>query len=387
MGNIDEQIRMHKHIIFAFDHYNTLGALRSLGEVGIQAIVILHGDKNYLVKHSKYINTFHRVQTVEEGYNLLLEKYGNEELPPLVYSCDDFVESYLDEHYDELKDRFFFFDGGQKGRISQYMDKEAISQLAVECGARVPKSEKLKRGTLPTTLRYPVITKSLMSIKGAWKDDVYICYNVDELNDAYQKIKSEDILVEEFIVKKNELCLDGFCVNHGDDVCIPYQSTYLRVAPGKYGNYMTLEPFVNEEVMNQVKRILKKTGFTGIFSVEYLIDQDDQLYFLEVNFRNSTWSYAFTVGNVNMLYEWAKGTLLGHIDRNGFTPRQTPFTAMVEPIDFGFVVKRKISFIKWWKDLKACDCLFFYNKHDKKPAISGWWYVLSLNIKKKLHLL
>lgn len=380
--DITEQLKQHKHIIFAYDHYNTLGVLRSLGEVGIKAIVILHGDKSYLVKHSSFLNTFHRVKTVEDGYKLMIENYGNEKLKPFVYSCDDFVESYLDMHYEELIDKFFFFDGGQNGIVSKYMDKEEISKLALECGAKVPKTEKLKRGELPSTLRYPVITKSLMSIKGGWKDDVFICQNEEELKMAYTKIKSEDLLVEEFIDKKNELCLDGFCVNHGKDVCIPYQSTYIRVAPGKYGNYMTLEPFKNETVLRQVEAILEKSGFNGIFSVEYLIDKNDDLWFLEVNYRNSTWSYAFTVGGVNMPLQWAKGMLMSEIDRKSFEARKKPFTAMVEPIDFGFVVKRKISFSKWYKDMKACDCLFFYHKNDIKPAISGWAYVLSLNIKK-----
>ena len=351
--DITEQLKQHKHIIFAYDHYNTLGVLRSLGEVGIKAIVILHGDKSYLVKHSSFLNTFHRVKTVEDGYKLMIENYGNEKLKPFVYSCDDFVESYLDMHYEELIDKFFFFDGGQKGIVSKYMDKEEISKLALECGAKVPKTEKLKRGELPSTLRYPVITKSLMSIKGGWKDDVFICQNEEELKMAYTKIKSEDLLVEEFIDKKNELCLDGFCVNHGKDVCIPYQSTYIRVAPGKYGNYMTLEPFKNETVLRQVEAILEKSGFNGIFSVEYLIDKNDDLWFLEVNYRNSTWSYAFTVGGVNMPLQWAKGMLMSEIDRKSFEARKKPFTAMVEPIDFGFVVKRKISFSKWYKDMKV----------------------------------
>lgn len=76
-----------------------------------------------------------------------------------------------------------------------------------------------------------------------------------------------------------------------------------------YGPYMVLRPFFDERVMSKVKAILKEVGFTGIFSVVFLIDQDDNLYFLEVNFRNSTWSYAYTRGGYNMPYLWAKATL------------------------------------------------------------------------------
>lgn len=381
MNKIIEELKKHKHIILGFDHYNTLGVLRSLGEVGIEAIVIIHGTCK-IVKHSSYLSKYYNVSDPEKAYKILLKEYSNERLKPFVYSCDDFVESCLDMHYEEIKEIFYFFDGGQKGIVSKYMDKEEISKLAVECGAKVPKTEKLKRGQLPVTLSYPVITKSLMSIKGGWKDDVFICQNEDELKEAYTRIKSEDLLVEEFIDKKNELCLDGFCVNHGKDVCIPYQSTYIRVAPGKYGNYMTLEPFKNEAVLKQVEAILAKSRFNGIFSVEYLIDKNDELWFLEVNYRNSTWSYAFTVGGVNMPLQWAIGMLRGGIDRNLFTMREKPFTAMVEPRDFAFVLKREVSFYKWLKDLKECDCLFFYNKHDIKPAIVGWYIPFANKIKK-----
>ena len=36
------RMREHKFIIFGFEHYNTLGVIRSLGEKGISPIVILH---------------------------------------------------------------------------------------------------------------------------------------------------------------------------------------------------------------------------------------------------------------------------------------------------------------------------------------------------------
>lgn len=128
-----------------------------------------------------------------------------------------------------------------------------------------------------------------------------------------------------------------------------------------------MRPFVNDVVMGQVKAILKKVGFTGIFSVEFLIDQKDNLYFLEVNFRNSTWSYAYTCGGYNMPYLWAKATLEGKLDLSKIKPLDE-FTAMVEFPDFMENVKtRKVSLMQWVRDLKGCKCLYYYNKDDKSP--------------------
>lgn len=380
-------MKSHKFIIFGYDHYNALGVVRSLGEKGIAPIVILHKTivkDASLVPNSRYASVVHIVENVDDGYRLLLEKYGNEALKPFLYSCDDYVEMCLDSHYEELKDRFYFFDGGQAGIVSRYMDKDGISQLAVECGCKIPKTEIVKRGQLPTSLKYPVITKAKVSAIGGWKKDVRICYSEEELVEAYKTIESEDLLVEEFIEKKNELCLDGFCINHGKDVCIPFQTTYLRVAPGMYGNYMELTPFKNEVVYKQVCRILEKAQFNGIFSVEYLIDKNDELYFLEVNFRNSTWSYAFTYGGVNMPYEWAKATLEGEISLAEDGIKKTPFTALVEVKDFkDFVLTRKISLLKWIRDLRKTDCLYYWNSKDKKPVF-GWIWHLIIRTTKSL---
>lgn len=387
MENINEELKKHKFVIFGSDHYNTLGTVRSLGEAGFTPDIILHpaySKHPHLSNNSKYVGKVFIVDTVEEGYDVLIREYGNEPIKPFVYSCDDYVESYLDLHHNEICDKFYYFNGLKPGLVTRYMDKDAISQLAVECGCQVPKSEILKKGELPKTLRYPVITKSIMSIKGGWKSDVRICYSAEQLSEEYKTIKSEDLLVEEFIEKDNELCLDGFSANNGQDVCIPFQSTYIRVKPGKYGNFMDVTPFTNEKVMNQVKAMMAKSGFNGIFSVEYLIDKKGELWFLEVNFRNSTWSYAFTVGGCNMLYEWAKAQILGHIDHETINQnvRKTTFKALVEFNDFkDFVLSGDISIWQWIKDLRSSECLYYWGRNDRKPMYIHFRNVILRRLK------
>lgn len=369
MNSLLEEIKKHKHICFGIDNYVTLGVIRSLGEVGITPEVILHKHNPiHLVIHSKYVKSYKVVDTVEEGYQYILSKYRNEEYKPFIHSSDDWVESYLDEHYEELIDKFIFYDGGRRGIITESMNKDAINKVAESCGCNVPKSEVVKRGELPKTLKYPVITKGIMSIKGGWKNDVIICQDEHELKNAFDNIKSDTVLVCEYINKKNELCLDGFCINHGKDVCIPFETSYLTLINGQYGNYMRMTPFQRKDVEEQVQKVLEKTGFNGVFSVEFLIDQDDKLWFLEVNFRFSTWGYAFHYGGVNLPVEWAKATLSGEIKKNELKPRTSPFTAMVEPMEYRLFVKSgKMTFSEWYKNWRATDCYFFYNKKDPWP--------------------
>ena len=373
--NVEQEILKHKHVIFGSDHYQTLGVVRSLGERGISADVILHPcySKNpYLCSNSRYVGCVTIVETVEEGYDKLLKMYGNEQIKPFVYTCDDWAEGCLDAHYNDIINKFYFFNGAKQGIVSNYMDKEAIAKLAEKCGARIPKSETLYKGELPTTLNYPIITKSIMSTKGAWKGDSRICYSQEDLLENYKTIKSDVLLVEEYIVKKNELCLDGFSSNDGKDVCLPYQATYLRLSPSGYSNYMTIEPLKFESARSIVYKMLEYIGYNGIFSVEFLIGQNDELYFLEVNFRNSTWSYAYTVGGVNLPYEWAKATLLKKIDYSTMSFIKKPFKAIAEINDYiQFVTTGKISIFEWLRNVITAKCRFYMVFSDIKPIYVG----------------
>lgn len=262
------------------------------------------------------------------------------------------------------------------------MDKEAIANLGLECGFEIPKAEELKRGEMPQKLTYPVITKSIKSIEGGWKNDVFVCQSPKELKEAYTKIQSEIILVEEFIEKETEFCYDSFSINEGKNVVMPFKATYLRAKPSAYGNYIKYTPTAESDIVEKVSKMISKVGYTGVFEAEFLLSKDGKVYFLEINFRNSTWSYPMTFGGVNLLYNWAKGCLNNEIDKK-IKPRTTPFIGLVEIQDFkDFVLTKKVSIIKWVYQLFSADCLFYYNKHDIKPVSAYLLYLLKKYVKK-----
>lgn len=215
MENIDNEIREHKFILLVVDHYNPLGVARSLGQKGINPIVIVVSKHPVLLNHCRYVNVLHRVDTFEEGCQLLLNTYGNEDKKPFVITGDDKTVAVLDEHYDELKDHFYVYNAGEKGRMHELMNKDVITSLAVDAGFRIPKKEVVNHGELPKTLKYPIITKTIMSILGGWKDDVFICNSEEELKEAYLKIKTPKLMLQEYIHKKTEWCFEGISTGGG----------------------------------------------------------------------------------------------------------------------------------------------------------------------------
>lgn len=363
----DELLLRHKFIIFCPDHYNSLGVVRSLGEMKIKPIVILVSKNPRLIPRSKYVGKIHQVTDIEAGLNILLQEYGNETDKPFVYTCSDEIASLLDLNYDRLIDKFFFFHGNKQGIVTHYIDKRNILDLAFEKGCKVLRYEEVDKGQLPEGLRYPVITKAISPTLYNWKGDSFICKNEEELLKAYKSIRSDRVLIQEYIHKKNEYCVDGFSYNGGEKIEITYVANYLRFSDISYGAYMVMHALDRPEVYEQLQKMIKEIGFTGIFCAEFLIDENDELFFLEINLRNSGWSYASTYGGYNMPYLWARATLGKPLDLSKISSKEK-FIAISEFEDYVLSVKPKqISIWQWLKSFLTADCHFLFNRKDQKP--------------------
>ena len=357
----------HKFIVFAIEHYNPLGVIRSLGEMGISPIYIAEKGKTQLASKSKYISKCHFVDTVEEGYKLLLDEYGNESVKPYLITTDDHTMGYLDDRYEEWKDKFISFNAGRNGGINRYIDKGEILRLAKKCGLGVADTVVVNHGEIPDNLQFPIITKSISPNVGGWKSDVFICKSREDLEEAYTKIKAPRLLLQKYIDKKNELEYYGFAINHGKDVFISIAADYLYLIPGYYSPYMNVFNPPYPEVQEKIAAMLKEVEFEGIFSCEFVRDADDNLYFLEINFRNATWSYSSTKAGMNLPYLWAKSTESGSIPADARKEFET-FRAMVEPIDFGKRVDTgRASIAEWVADFRNAKCTYYYNEDDIEP--------------------
>lgn len=364
-------INNHTHIVFGFEHYNPLGIVRSLGENGIRPIGIIVKGKRPITSKSKYLSKVFLVDSIDEGYGLLLDKYGKEKNKAFVYASDDQITNYMDARFDELKDKFYFYNAGENGRIAEFQNKANILKLASKHGLQYLKTYEVKKGDIPEGIEYPIITKAIISTLDNWKGDMIICRNEEELKEAYKKIRSERVLLQKYINKKNELCMEGYTVNKGKNTVITIASTYNYLLEDSYSPYMTSGNLDNDELRNKLSGMFSEIGFEGIFEVEFLVDSNDQLYFLEINFRNSTWSYASTVAGMNLPCLWANGMLDSKTTAESLKSIDKPFTAMVEFDDYRNRVKTgNISILKWIKDFKNSKCKYYCAARDYAPVLS-----------------
>lgn len=369
-------------IVFAIEHYNPLGVIRTLGKRGIRPDYIAVKGRIRLSSKSKYLNRVHEVESVEDGYKVLLTEYGNvckNGNKPVIICSDDKTIGYLDNHYEELKDKFIFFNAGAQGRINDYMDKFNILELAKKHGLNILDSRVVKRGEVPEDLQYPIITKSISPNSGGWKSDVFICENADELSEAHKKIKSEEVMLQQFVEKKNEYAVEGCSVNKGRTTFLSIYSIYNYLIKGYYSPYRTSGSFNNPEIEQGLKSMIEEIGFEGVFDAEFLIGPDDKYYFLEINFRNTTWSYASDVLGMPLAYLWVKAMNDENVLEDAFKPSEKPILCMVEPIDYNLRCRQKgYSKCMWFLELLKCRCKDYWNWHDLKPSL------IMLNNWKKL---
>lgn len=374
---MNNSINGHVCIVFALEHYNPLGLIRGLGENGINPIYISVKRRGEVATKSKYISRLYRVDSVEDGYNLLFREYGNYDYDhrPFVLFSDDRSIGYFDIHYDEVKGKFIIYNAGCSGRINQFMDKYNVMELAKKHGFKSLDSMVVGKGQIPTGIEYPVITKDISPNSGAWKSDVFICQNQAELEHAFETITSPRVLLQRFVNKKNEWAIQGYSINHGEQIQLITSMHWKYLIEGYYSPYHDVRMFNNTDVEKHLQAMFKEIGYEGIFEVEFLIDQDDTPYFLEINFRASAWNHTTNYAGMSEAFLWVKGMVNKTIDPNDRKIFQD-FTSMSEIIDYGKRVDTgKVTFQEWIRDFKQAKCTYYYNKDDMGPYdyVSDKW--------------
>lgn len=369
-------INDHKIIVVGEEHYTPLGVIRSLGEEGIAPIAyIKKNSRTKIASCSRYISELHMVDDYNIAVDEIVNKYGDESLKPVIIACDDIVVRSFDKLYDSIKSKFYVNNAGASGRIAHYQDKNVLYELARKCGLNVAKSWKVNCGEIPVDITYPVITKPIESYEG-WKQDYYICSNKEELKKAYKKIKGNTLLLQSYIKKKTEMTLEGFSAEQGKKTLFAIKARYTYILPDYYSMAMVVSNATDDKLKNTLEKMISEIGYEGIFEVEFMIDQNEELWFLEINFRNSTWSYASTKVGMNLPYLWSKA-MIGELEWKNIEKKVPDnYKAIAEVPDFEQRVRRfkMIGIGKWIREIKAADCLYFYNKDDMKPFISVWLY-------------
>ena len=375
----------HKFIILGSDHSNTLGQIRCLGEKGIRPIVIITEKKPFIINKSKYLGELHIVDNIHEGPRYVLEHYSNEKYPPFIYTDRDDIMCVIDDYYDELKGKFIFWNAGEKGRIRKLINKEEQMVIAAKCGLNVIPTEHVKRGELPKKINYPIFTKATNSLNPFWKANAFICHNDEELKEAYKHMGVDEVLLQKYILRKDEAPIQGLSIDGGREVKLYARKSSHRFSPTGFGVYSSIIRFTDTAIESYIASMIRMIKYTGIFEVELIEDKNNVTYFLEINFRCTMSIHAYAEFGYNIPYLFALSTLEGNIPNNSYCKMEDrDYRMMMELEDLKeSVLQGNVSLWKWLKDFIHADSYLYIDRNDMNPFYSLIWHKIINKITGK----
>lgn len=365
-----------KHIVFGRNASNTLGQIRSLGEAGLNPILVWIGEESDYLMSSKYVKEAYIFDTIEKGIDFMCNEWGGVEFEqrPVITIDSDGLVAEMNKQYSRLSKYFYFFNAGADNRLNELMKKEELCKLAKKYGLLAPSSEIVTVGELPKTIGYPLLTKAADSFNAKWKTCVKICRTEEELLSFYKKVDAKQLLIQNYVDKKNEFTLQGIAINKGQDVFIPIEGSYYRIPDGYYGTllYFNGVSEIGEKLISPVKQMLKEIAFEGVFEVEFLIDKNDNFIFLEINFRHTLWNHTFSNMGLNFCKIWSEAITSGKFPETEPVRIDKRHKLIHEFLDFLWFAKtKKVNIFKWIMDFLSADSYVIWDKHDIKPFIKS----------------
>ena len=371
---------MNKVVVIGGDHHNTLGVIRGLGERGIFPDLILVTSSNMtFVDASKYITRFWKIKDDGEIVKTLLNNYQYEHEKPVVICCSDSSSGVIDENRSRLEVFFYLPGASKQGKISQLMNKREMLDLALEVGLTVPRSYYLK-DLSEGNIQLPCIIKPIESRRGS-KSEIAICKTYDELEKYADKHEISNDQIQDFIDKEFEYQLIGCSTKK--QIIIPGVSKILRPCKGSntsYLYYMPLEESFCE--IEKCKDFIRKTGYHGLFSLEFLRDKNGKDYFMEINFRNDGNAICVTAAGMSLPYIWYLDSI-GKDYSMELEKKITPVYVMPDMAELKLLLTRQISVREYISDLKKTDRFMEYDRNDKKPF---WMLVKNKVCSKKVFI-
>ena len=306
-----------------------------------------------------------------------------------IIPTSDFAAMCIDLHFDVLSEKFLLPSIAKKQRlICEYMDKYKQIELAQSYNIRMAKSivaeldkdEKTIFDKVASSIGYPCIMKPRISAKGN-KTDIKRIESESGLAEAinyYRQKKYNEILIQEFVFKKNELCCFG-CITENSRKAYFGTLKKIRYYPYEAGASLSFACFTkNEKMIYNVIDLLTDIGYSGLFDFE-LLETDEGDYLLnEINFRNSGNTWALVKNGLNIPYIWvsdAEGEEISLAKSEEVFEDEKYF--MNETSDIHHVYDRRISASSWIADLLHTSA---FNKmwiKDLSGTIPWYWQMIS----------
>ena len=175
-------------------------------------------------------------------------------------------------------------------------------------------------------------------------------------------------IVQEYVEKTGEYGVNGCRLHHSGETVFGGVIEKKRFSQTSLGSTTagTILPDAHG-LCDAAKRFVEHIDYRGIFDMEFITDGVD-FYFVEMNFRNGGYGYAYTKAGRNFPAIWAMESVGMDVEKElGASVRKTFF--INESADLQNVRAGNISIFTWFRDVIRADAHMYINRRDMKPLL------------------
>lgn len=370
-------------------HHNTLGVIRALGQKNIKRDnidVLIIADrfcKNNIISMSNYVakkNLYYLDSYGKLITELLALKSSADTKRVIICCCDGSAEEVL-SHKNELSQYYYL--PSIDVDVHQMMNKVYQTEFAKSNGLIVPKSAIIEDGKIGSWDIFPCITKPLLSIDGAGKNDIRISNNVEELRQALDCTIAKAVQIQTYIVKSLEFQLIGCSLNKGEIIIIPGFTDIIRQPNNTNTGYLKYSSIslLNCDI-NRINDYIKSIGYSGLFSIEFLRSKDNKDYYMEINMRNDGNAYCVTSAGVNLPYIWVYYNVYKQLPKDESFSFDKSLFFIPDLLDLRLGIKH-VGLLAWLKQMITAESHSIFNKKDFKPGLIDIFNFITRLIKRK----
>lgn len=381
-----------KIIIVGDDGINSLGLLRSLGEIGYSSdlVITTNGNKATTANKSKYVKDCFIIEKDNEALLEFLINYGKQKEKVYLFPTSDFVLKFLSDNTEKLSHSFIFTTiSSSVGTLSEVMSKTAMAEFAQKAGFCIPKILKYSIKSDYLTDKnlynyffecYPLILKADSIFQPGC--DFIIVRNEEELNKNLKDHIGKTIIIQQYIENAEEIAIQGVAFGNLQKPHVFGAIHKKRTSLFAMGTttYAQLKELKNGSLKTSSEKFAELLGLSGIYDLDILL-KENKAFFIECNFRNGSNGYAYKKFGANLPYLWIKGLQAAPNSFNAEKECKLKEITFINDIgDFAHLLHHNVGLIKWiWQYITA-DAHLTFNLKDQGP----FWAEFNISRIKKL---
>lgn len=364
----------YKVLIIGGVHHNTLGVIRSIGKSSFSKknIFLLIHDcdscKHEFLSKSKYIDRAN-VFLLESSQEIFfwIKNSANILNKCVVICCSDISSEIILSQREKFPSAIICPSSSMD--ISYIMNKHFQSEIARSVGMNVPNDKVINKNESFLWVDFPCILKPIKSVCGGGKHDIKFASSYAELQSKISEELSNTIQIQRFIKKSMEFQLIGCSLDGGNIVIIPGFTRIIRQRDNTNTGYLKYSKI--EELsfnLDNVKSLLKKFGYSGLFSMEFIRDINGTDYYLETNFRNDGNAYCVMSAGVNLPFIWSYYSVNRELPCQEKVTFDKPVYFMPDLEDIKLGIK-SVGLIGWIKEFLSAKSHSVFDWNDMLPFI------------------